>query len=71
MLAHRTPLNAAFWTIGRDRTLEDLRIELPKRSEEAMAVLSTGGMEAGAEGRIGSFVDEAQSEEEAFCWSYR
>lgn len=61
VLAQRTPLNAAFWTIGWDRTLEERRIELPKRSEQAMVVLSAVEMGAGAEADVGSFVDEAQS----------
>ena len=61
VLAQRTPLNAAFGTIGLDRILEERRIELPKRSEEAMVLLSAIEMGAGAEADVGSFVDEAQS----------
>jgi hypothetical protein len=60
VLAQRTPSNAAFWTIGLDRTLEDRRIELPKRSEEAMLVLSAMKLETRAEAVLGSFVDETQ-----------
>jgi hypothetical protein len=53
-------LNAAFCTVGLDRTLEDRRIALPKRSEEAMLVLSVTEMETRAEAGIGRFVDEVQ-----------
>lgn len=53
-------MNAAFCTVGLDRTLEDRRIALPKRSEEAMLVLSVTEVETRAEAGIGSFVDEAQ-----------
>ena len=53
-------MNAAFWTVGLDRAFEDRRIALPKRSEEAMLVLSVTEMETRAEAGIGSFVDEAQ-----------
>jgi hypothetical protein len=60
VLAQRTPLNAAFWTVGLDKTLEERRIEPPKRSEEAMVVLSAMRLEKRAEAVLGSFVDEAQ-----------
>jgi hypothetical protein len=62
VLAQRTPLNAAFCTVGLDRTLEDRRIVLPKRSEEAMLVLSVTEMETRAEVGIGSFVEEGSKE---------
>jgi hypothetical protein len=47
VLAQRTPVKAAFWTIGLDRTLEERRIELPKRSEEAMVVCAQWNWEKG------------------------
>ena len=50
MLAQRTPWNAAFWTIGLDRRVDERRIEPPRRSEEAIVVLSAIQLE----GRGGS-----------------
>ena len=60
VLAQRTPLNAAFWTVGLDRAFEDRRIALPNRSEEAMLTLSKIEIETRAEAGIAVFVDEAQ-----------
>ena len=62
VLAQRTPLNAAFCTVGLDRTFEDRRIVLPKRSEEAMLVLSVTEMETRAGGKYRQFVDESSKE---------
>jgi hypothetical protein len=65
VLAQRTPLNAAFWTIGLDRTLEDRRIELLKRSEVAMVSLNAIGMEnRGGCGLEAVLLVEAQEREE-------
>jgi hypothetical protein len=73
VLAQRTPLNAAFCTVGLDRIFEDRRITLPKRSEEAMLGLSVTAMEMRAKAGVGSFVDEAQRRrvEGGSCRSYR
>lgn len=64
VLAQRTPLNAAFCTVGRDRTLEERRIELPKRSEAGMAVLSAARLEQGRKQCSAVLMDGAQLKKE-------
>lgn len=60
MLAQRTPVKAAFWTTGLDRTLEERRIELPKRSEEAMVGLCAMELGEGRKQCSAVLLDEAR-----------